>query len=93
MKLEKLEKFNKILLPAIGKETLFIYLFHMILVSYLLGYSIRYVTNSVGILPNVPFLRYYVVAPLLTVIIAYISHWLFGKIEKNQWMAKLLLGK
>lgn len=89
----KLDKLNKIFLPAIGKETLFIYLFHLILVSYLLRYSIRYVTNNVGILPNAPFLRYYVIAPFLTVIIAYISHWLFGKIEKNQWMAKLLLGK
>lgn len=65
----------------------------MILVSYLLGYSIRYVTNGIGILPKAPFLRYYMIAPLLTVLIICVSHWLYCHIEKNQWMAKLLLGK
>ena len=80
-------------ISKIGQETLFIYMFHLIIVAYIFGIVVKYVTNSEGLLPNDSFLRYYVLDLILTVIIICISHWLNGRIEKNKLMAKLLLGK
>ena len=80
-------------ISRIGKETLFIYMFHLIIVAYIFGIVVKYVTNGEGLLPNAAFLRYYVIDLFLTVLIICVSHWLNGRIEKNKLMAKLLLGK
>lgn len=95
LKLYYLNKDNRVIgfISNIGKETLFIYLFHLLIVAYLFGVVVKQMTNGLGLMPNAPFLRYYVLDVFLTLLIIMFSHWLYGRIGKSKLMSKLLLGK
>lgn len=80
-------------ITKIGQETLFIYLFHLIVVAYLFGAFVKLLTNGAGMFPDAPFLRYYILDTLLTLFIIIVSHYLNKNIELSKTLSKLLLGK
>lgn len=78
---------------ALGKETLFLYVAHVAIISLFANRIMRHVGYNDTILPYSPTLRYYIVCTLFTVLMAaflyYCAHW----IKKHSKIAsKLFLG-
>ena len=80
-------------ISTIGRQTLFVYLFHLIIVAHLFGKVVKFVTNGAGLLPNMPILRYYCMDVLFTIVVLLLSQYLYNKMQASKILSTLLLGK
>lgn len=77
----------------LGQETLGIFLIHIILLYHVFRPFLSYVTSNEGILPDTPFLRYYIVGSMIAVIALMISLTITKLLERNKITRIVLLGK
>lgn len=85
-------KITKIIV-AIGKETLFLYVAHVSIISLFAKPMLRTFTQGEVLLPNYPFVRFYIVAALCTIIMAGLLYFIAKSIKKKfPSVSKLLIG-
>lgn len=83
--------FNKTLI-AIGNETLFIYVFHILILYFVLNPIVKLATSNLGILIGFPFIRYYVVSTIICLIVIFVSMYLVSKIKNTKYFSLILSG-
>ncbi len=85
---------NKLLkfISEVGKETLFIYMCHMVILFYVYKPLIQWLTDSAGLLPNYPIIRYYVYSPIISIILFYTLFKLSIHIKKYRILNTLFNG-
>lgn len=77
----------------IGNKTLLIFGFHMLLVADVYGYFVKTNAGDKGLLPEYPFLRFYVLASVLTAITIVVSLIIDRIFQKNRQFKILFLGE
>ena len=75
-----------------GKETLFIYMSHMVLLFYIYKPIVLSLTDSVGILPTHSIIRYYIYSPIISLFLFYFLFKLSIQIKKCTVLNILLNG-
>ena len=88
------EKFNKRVvvnyLTSSGQDTLFLYCSHVLLLSYAIKPFVENSFGTQGILDNMQAVRYYIVAPVVSVVL-YIVLQQIAKLLKKYKLSKMLL--
>lgn len=79
-------------IASIGKETLFLYTMHIMVMAVLIYPLLVKFTGNNGILTDYPFVRYYIVCTILTILLVLTCFKLSLIIKKNKYLSKLLLG-
>lgn len=79
-------------LLAIGKETLFIYVFHILILFFVVNPIIKQTTSNMGILTDYPFLRYYVVSTIICSVVIIVSMYLATNIKSVKYLSFILSG-
>ena len=77
----------------IGQRTLAIFVIHIILLFYFFKPLVFLITEGKGFLPNLPGIRFYIVATILTAITVAVCILLSNLIERNFLCARIMLGK
>lgn len=88
-------RYNSVVLfiEKAGRETLFLYLSHMIILNQIYNPIVMNMTNSAGILPNYPIIRFYVYSTIFAIILFKALYYLTYIIKKNTVLKSVLLGK
>lgn len=79
-------------LLAVGKETLFIYVFHILILFFVVNPIIKKTTSNMGILTDYPFLRYYIVSTIICAAVIIVSMYLATKIKDKKYLSFILSG-
>lgn len=77
----------------LGNKTLLIYGFHLFIVADVYGYFVKQHYAPQGLLPGHPWIRYYVMASILTILTVLLCVWLNKWIHKSQILAQFILGE
>lgn len=77
----------------VGKNTLGIFFIHIIFLYHVFRPIVEEYTNGAGILPKMPFIRYYVVAVIISAFVIILSNIVTKLIKKINLLKFLLLGK
>jgi len=74
------------LIVLVGRETLFLYVSHVSVLYYILRPVIIRMTEGNGLLVSNPFVRYYVVATVLTMVVLYLLYTISKLVSRNKYM-------
>ncbi len=78
---------------AIGRETLFLYVAHVAILAIGARPILKLLVNQECLLPNYPNVRYYIVCPICTIIIAAFLYYLALFIKRHlQFLGKIFIG-
>lgn len=80
-------------ITKLGNKTLLIYGFHILLVADIYGYYVKVFCGQTGLLPNYPWIRYYVLSTALTVVTVYVCELLDKVMQKSDVISMLFLGE
>lgn len=81
------------IVTKIGEKTLLIYGLHIVIISDVYGYMVKESFAPYGLLSDYPFLRYYVLATVITIVLLCLCFAFDSLSRRNKYLSILLLGE
>ena len=78
---------------AIGQNTLGIFVIHIIVLYYTLKPFVQVISNGDGLIPDMPFVRYYIIAPIISLTAIIGAYYVSRLIKKSRTLSRILLGQ
>lgn len=75
-----------------GRETLFLYMCHMVVLFHIYNPIVLSLTNNQGMLPEYPFIRFYVISTIIAIILFVVLYKLSEITKKNKFFNTVLMG-
>lgn len=75
-----------------GKETMFLYMCHMVILFHIYSPIVKRMTNSAGVLPDYPIIRFYLFSTIFAIILFVTLYYMSLILNKNALLRTLFLG-